>query len=321
MKITLIGPGLSPIPPKGWGAVESLIWDYYENLTKLGIDIKIINNPDLNAIIKECNSQHVDAVHIMYDDYVIVVPYLICRNIIYTSHYAYITSPDLEKKYKYYFQNIFMRVIENNRNIKIHALSDEIGQVYRKHGFMGTIRTVCNGAREDLFRFSSEPKKPDRSIYVAKIEFRKAQHKYQSIAGIDFVGNYFNSPFFTNEPNYLGEWTKTTLYENLTDYGNLILLSEGEADPLVVKEALVAGLGVVVSECSCANLDLTKPFITVIPNDRLEDLDYVRRAIEENRKISVSLRAEIREYALDNFAWSAIIKRYLSEVGGTPGSP
>ena len=28
MKIALIGPGIMPIPPDGWGAVESLIWDY-----------------------------------------------------------------------------------------------------------------------------------------------------------------------------------------------------------------------------------------------------------------------------------------------------
>jgi glycosyltransferase involved in cell wall biosynthesis len=311
MKIILVGPGLSPIPPTGWGAVESLIWDYYENLTKAGIETIIINNSDLNGVIRECNKSHIDAVHIMYDDYVIIAPYLICRNILYTSHYAYITSPDLDKKYKYYYQNIFMKVIENQRHIKIHALSDQIADVYRKHGFKGTIQTVCNGAREDKFRFTSEPKKAGRSVYVAKIEHRKAQHKYQDIENIDFVGNYFNSPFFTNYPNYLGEWTKPTLYENLTEYGNLILLSEGEADPLVVKEALIAGLGVVLSECSSANLDLSKPFITVIPNRELENLEYVTAKIEENRLISVSKREEIRQYALDNFAWSSIVKKYI----------
>ena len=29
MNIALIGPGILPIPPNGWGAVESLIWDYF----------------------------------------------------------------------------------------------------------------------------------------------------------------------------------------------------------------------------------------------------------------------------------------------------
>ena len=32
MKIALVGPGIMEIPPKGWGAVESLIWDYATEL-------------------------------------------------------------------------------------------------------------------------------------------------------------------------------------------------------------------------------------------------------------------------------------------------
>ena len=28
MKIALIGPGIMEIPPKKWGAVEMMIWDY-----------------------------------------------------------------------------------------------------------------------------------------------------------------------------------------------------------------------------------------------------------------------------------------------------
>jgi glycosyltransferase involved in cell wall biosynthesis len=311
MKIILIGPGLAPIPPTGWGAVESLIWDYYENLVKLGIDVTIINNSNLNRVVAECNTMAADVIHIMYDDYVIIAPYLSCANIIYSSHYAYITSPEFETRHQYYYKNIFKRVIENQQNIKIHAISSEIGQIYKDSGFGGQIRIVCNGAREDKFRFTTNPKKPDRSIYVAKIEFRKAQYKYQSIKNLDFVGNYHNSPFSTNDANYLGEWTKAILYENLTDYGNLVLLSEGEADPLVVKEGLIAGLGIVISECSMANLDISKPFITVIPDDCLNDLDYVSRKIEENRKVAVTMREQIHKYALENFAWSSIVQKYL----------
>ena len=41
---------------------------------------------------------------------------------------------------------------------------------------------------------------------------------------IDFVGNYDDSRFDKNHPNYLGEWSKEHLYEHLTDYANLILL-------------------------------------------------------------------------------------------------
>jgi hypothetical protein len=45
MKIINITPGLIPIPPNGWGAVEKIIWDYHQQLVKLGIrsDIKYVN--------------------------------------------------------------------------------------------------------------------------------------------------------------------------------------------------------------------------------------------------------------------------------------
>ena len=48
MKISIIGPA-TQIPPVGWGAVESLIWDYSVNLKKEGHDVDIINiaNPCL----------------------------------------------------------------------------------------------------------------------------------------------------------------------------------------------------------------------------------------------------------------------------------
>ena len=43
MKLCLVGPGIMSIPPVGWGAVEILIWDYYNELKKQGYDITIIN--------------------------------------------------------------------------------------------------------------------------------------------------------------------------------------------------------------------------------------------------------------------------------------
>ena len=103
------------------------------------------------------------------------------------------------------------------------------------------------------------------------------------------------------------------MYSNLTEYGNLVLLSEGEADPLVVKEGLIAGLGVVVSECASANLDASLPFITVIPNDKLDDINFVFKKIVQNRLASIKMREEIREYALSKFSWDKIIDDYVEK--------
>jgi len=309
--VYLIGPGVKPIPPKGWGAVEAVIWDYHENLIKRGIKSTIINESNLQQIVNICNNTMPDVVHIMYDDYIVIAPYLNCRRILYTSHYAYITHPRFATQYSYYYNNFFKKVIEYQNVVTLNVISNQIKDVYKKCGFNKTINVICNGASEDLFDFTTNPTLLNKSVYIAKIENRKGQYKYQSLSGIDFVGNYQDSEFDTNRPNYMGEWDKQTLYKNLTNYGNLVLLSEGEADPLVVKEGLIAGLGVVVSECASANLDLSKPFITVIQNDKLSDIQFLYRKIVENRLVSIKMRQEIHEYAMDNFAWGKIIEKYI----------
>ena len=313
IQLILIGPGDKPIPPVGWGAIESLIWDYYENLKQNPlVNVMIINDRNIHRAIYNCNNLKADVIHIMYDDHISMVPHLKCKKILYTSHYACITQPGFEYKHKQYFNNIFKRVIQYSDRIEINSISPMITAMYRKHGFQGKINSIWNGAREDKFEYVENPEKMDKSVYVAKIEHRKCQYKYQVIPGIDFVGNFQDSSFDVNQPNYLGEWDKPKLYQSLTQYGNLVLLSAAEADPLVVKEALICGLGIVISECCIANLDLTKDFITVIPNSKLDDMNYIQQKIMENRVYSVLNRDEIRAYAEKTFSWKAVIDRYLS---------
>ena len=74
-------------------------------------------------------------------------------------------------------------------------------------------------------------------------------------------------------------------------------------------EAFAAGLGVVVSEFATANLDLDKEFITVIPEDKIDDPQFVEYSIKKNREYSVAHRDEIRKYA-KQFSWENVIKTY-----------
>lgn len=41
MKVIQVTPGLIPVPPNGWGAVEKIIWEYKLKLDKLGINTEI----------------------------------------------------------------------------------------------------------------------------------------------------------------------------------------------------------------------------------------------------------------------------------------
>ena len=190
----------------------------------------------------------------------------------------------------------------------VFGLSDSINKVYNIMSGIPKDKLYLNrnGVNTNLFAFKEEPKYANRSIYLAKVDYRKRQHLFQSIRSLYFAGNIADSRFNQNY-NYLGEWTKDFLYANLTEYGNLVLLSDGEAHSLVIMEALAAGLGVVVSEFATANLDLSKEFITVIPEKKISDIAFVEEQIIKNREYSVQHREEIREYA-KQFDWTETVK-------------
>lgn len=304
MKVVIVGPGIMPIPPTGWGAVEILIWDQKLALEKLGHEVVIINTPNPVEIIKQINDSRPDFVHVQYDDFVELVPYIQYPYAI-TSHFGYLEQPD---KWDYYGPRVAQKF--NQIKPRTFCLSPGIKKTYEDVMQFPSDKLFVtpNGVNLSNFRFSDTPEHLDKSIYLAKIDYRKRQFMFQSIDSLYYAGNNADPRFNVNK-NYLGEWTKEVLYDKLTDYGNLILLSDGEAHPLVCLEAFASGLGVVVSEWASANLDLNKKFITIIPESKISDIEYVESKIIENRNYSVNNRKEILEYA-NEFEWSNVVKKY-----------
>ena len=303
MKIVLVGPGIMSIPPTGWGAVEILIWDTKNALEKLGHEVKIINTKDGRQIIDQINEFRPDFVHVHYDEFIPIIPYIQYPCAI-TSHFGYLERPEMFNGYVNVL-NAFTQIKPN-----VFCLSEGIKNVYR---VMSGIKdeklfVTPNGVDTSRFRTTDMPKYPNRSIYLAKIDYRKRQHMFQSIDSLWFAGNIADNRFNTDK-NYLGEWSKEVLFKDLTDYGNLVLLSDGEAHPLVCMEALAAGLGVVVTEWGKANLDADKEFITIIPESKVNDLEFVENAIIKNREYSIAHRDEILEYAKE-FEWKAVLKKH-----------
>ena len=308
MRIAIVGPGIMPIPPTGWGAVEILIWDSKVALEKLGNVVEIINTQSPTEIIKKINAFRPDFVHIQYDDFIELYPYVQYPCAI-TSHFGYLEQPD---RWDYYGDRIakpFGKIKPN-----VFCLSAGIRDVYRDQLDIPEERLFVtpNGVDFDIFEYTDEPKHADASIYLAKIDYRKRQFMFQSIKSLFYAGNNAD-PRFDTSNNYLGEWSKEDLHKNLTYYGNLVLLSDGEAHPLVCLEAFAAGLGVVVSEWAAANLDTTKKFIDVIPEDKISDIEYVEDTIRLNREFSIHNRDEIREYGRE-FEWTNVIKNHYLPV-------
>jgi len=310
MRIAIIGPGIMPIPPTGWGAVEILIHDMRCALEDLNHEVHIVNVRDKNEIIRQTNLLNADFVHVQYDEHIDVVPYLSCKNVAITSHYGYLEQPH---RWDHGYKRIVQMFL--NTNVNIFALSPGIANIYAGFGFnQDNIHVVHNGVRDDLFRVSQECEFPDRSLYLAKVDFRKRQHMFQEIESLYYAGNIADDRFNSKSSRYLGEWSKDYLYDNLTRYANLALLSDGEAHPLVCMEAMSAGLGLVISEFACGNLDLDKEFIDVIPERMMTNIPYIASVLNQNALKSATMRKEIREYA-ETFSWKSVIENvYLPSL-------
>ena len=138
---------------------------------------------------------------------------------------------------------------------------------------------------------------------------------FQDIKSMYFAGGHFDDRFDKTNPRWLGEWRREKLYSELTEYANLALLSDGEAHPAVCQEAFSAGLGVVISECASANLDLDRSFIDVIPENRIDDTNYIESVLEKNRRYSIENRSEILQYAKEKHGWENVTRDvYLKSV-------
>lgn len=317
MNIALVGPGIIEIPPKGWGAVESLIWDYATELGELGHTGTIINTPDTNEIIEELTQDKYDFIHVHYDVFYSLMDDIHenCPNakLAISSHYPYIDQPD---RHPYDGYDKIYEWLINNTKYYNFCISEKDYHTYANDGADKSKLLVCaNGAQHRDYVYSHSPTRFDRTLYLGKIEKRKRQSFYQSIDNVDYVGKYVPGTPFDPQVNYLGEWDHQTKLETVSQYGNMLLLSDGEnGTPLVIKEALICGLGVVLSKYAAHDLDRSLPFVTVIDNDKWEDIDYVREKLEENREVSLTMRDEIREYGVKNFSWQTLIKTYIKNI-------
>lgn len=333
MKIALIGPGILPIPPPGWGAVEILLWDYATILREKGHQVDILNEirsspadqavpytPYCQRLIEKINDGDYDFVHLHYDCLYHIMMYLICPKKAITSHYPYIDQPEKHRGDGYSL--IFDYMIRQTDCMNF-VLAEKDAKVLRQFGARPeTIYIMKNGVKSGYFQYqpiaNTESDEGEKTIYLGKITPRKNQAKYQSLVGVDFVGDCENTEFQQGSRNYLGPWTREQIYRDLTKYANLLLISQGEADPLVIKEALIAGLGVVTNR-GCFETPLNKEipdFITILEDEpsKIGDLEYIREKIEENKRICRGKRDLIRAYGIRHFDMDVVIEEYISHI-------
>ena len=161
------------------------------------------------------------------------------------------------------------------------------------------------GVRCDPYQFN-EYAQFDRTLHFSQICDRKRQYILEHLNDIDIFGR--REPGRYRGKHYQGELERDLLNQAITNYSNFILLSEVEnTTPLVVKEALICGLGVVVSEAVAPELDTSKSFVDVITEDKINDIEYIQSVVNQNKRHSRQIRKEIRRYGIDTFGLENIL--------------
>ena len=308
MNIAFIGPGIMPIPPTGWGAVEMLIWDYATVLGELEHTGAIINTPDRSEIIQELKEESFDVVHLHYDVFHDIIPQIldtISGKLIVSSHYPYINHSEMWRNDNY---DPIVKSYIKNKDFHIFSSSQKDIDTFVSLGANPDHCWLSRlGVLPDSYQFD-ESATYDRTLSFSQICNRKRQYLIQDFDNIDFVGRLEYGKF-DNRKNYRGELSREKLNSEITKYSNFTLLSSVEnTTPLVVKEALICGLGVVVSEQVSVELDASLDFIDVIPEDKIEDLFYVKNILEKNKEYSVKNRNQIRDYGIKTFGLANILE-------------
>lgn len=306
MRIAHIGHGRLPIPPTAHGAVEDIIWNYKFHCEKLGHEFLVVNKRSGSGAMQDAFEFDPDVIHVHDEskvDYLLDWPWNI--KIVTTHDPTFFEKPNPFLK----------RFVEGNFQIGyLSAL--QCVEFSLVHGVDPKRMMWCpSGARADLIRFSEAPKHPDRMICLGMIEQRKRQNLLLDFPFVQCVG-----PIATYDPIVttgltFESWTRQDVCERLTDYAALVLLSKSEAAPLVVMEALMAGLDVIVSEAASANLDRNQPFVHVLDEGTINN-PYLLRVTLENILKTPKDRAAVRKYAETHHNWSVIAERYVSMLTG-----
>jgi glycosyltransferase involved in cell wall biosynthesis len=86
MKIINVTPGLIPIPPNGWGAVEKIIWEIHNALLELGHDSQILYLDD----IKDYDTVHIHVANLANTAHERGIPYYFTMH----DHHAFLYGKD-----------------------------------------------------------------------------------------------------------------------------------------------------------------------------------------------------------------------------------
>jgi autotransporter strand-loop-strand O-heptosyltransferase len=303
MKIVNVTPGLIPIPPNGWGAVEKIIWEYHNNLLKLGHDSHI-------KYLNEINPNEYDIVHIHVANLAIEahkrgIPYYFTMH----DHHTYLHGKDSQlftENYKA-IQNSILSFVPANYLVNYFDLNNIM---YLSHGVNTklfepgdtneqSILCVANNGYADDVTY-------DRKGFLPAIEVAEELNLPITICGptknnkLFFDKNKVDYDKLTvkydlTEEELISEYKKHTIFLHLSE------LEAGHPN-LTLLEAMASGLVVVGTLESDVNI---KGFMKVS-----KDVKTAVAAVN----VLINNYNDIQSNSLDSvksYDWSYIVKQLV----------
>lgn len=300
MKIAQVTLGLLPIPPNGWGAVETIIWEYKLELEKLGhqVDIPYINEVDKNVY----DIVHVHAWNHALELYEKGIPYIFtCHD-----HHLYLNGKDN----KMYQDNLLaMRLaevaivpakylIEYFDNVPVYVEHGVSTSVYSKKNKFSNHKLLCVGNNGVL-----ENPTFDRKGFKYAIEAAKKLNLPITIVGPTNNNKDFfekNKSIVTSKVEIKYDLTLDELKEIYRTHSILVHATSIEAGhpPLTILEAAASGLPVITTDCSG---DLYTTTVDRDVDDVVDKIKYVIDNYTEERNKTID--------SVKSFDWKNVVAK------------
>ena len=240
MKILIAGPGCGvPIPPKGWGGIEKVVWKHMDYLRSRGHEVTIYNERNPDSFNTALRSDKFDIVHVHEDWALNHLKAIKYPNFVYTSHsggWAFCL---------WYMKGLFDSV---PYSIPFKQMAAHPELPCGKY-------SITNGADHKVFY--PETKVKGKCVAIGLNDARK---KFQLIVDLIkgkpnytalFIGPNCETLKQADNISVLGNLPEEEVAANIRDAEYFFHLAEAEADALAVREAAMAGCKLILSSyCS-----------------------------------------------------------------------
>jgi autotransporter strand-loop-strand O-heptosyltransferase len=281
MKITHITPGLIPIPPNGWGAVEKIIWEYHQNLISLGhaSEIKFLNDvfPGHQDIV------HVHVANLALECHERGIPYIFTMH----DHHAFLYGPDSHaaKENKEALKNSLLGIVPAKYLIDYFDLPNV---VYLSHGVNtgyfrpkpereNRVESILCVANNGYIHDQSV----DRKGFGYAIEAAKKLNLPITICGPENNRSFFESRSFDYERLTIKyNLTESELLNEYNSHSIFVHASELEAGHpnLTVLEAMSSGLPVLSTiekgQTTLGLIEISRDADSIVERIKLIDENY-----------------------------------------------